>query len=251
MFSTAVVDLKKRLVMMKEVNQRLRVMLGIDPQAPDGDLVNGRGGEEPTESNPASPPAKDGQPELSSDATGNSGDPSSLALNTDITAQKIQHELAELRSAYGREEKTLEQLTEAAQGRQSRWAATPSIWPVKGWVTSGFGQRVSPFTGQLAMHEGLDIGATPNAPVQVTASGRVVAQGFDPRMGNVVAVDHGYGLETQYGHLAKILVKTGQNVKRGDVIGLVGNTGLSTGPHLHYMIKVSGHPINPQRYILD
>jgi murein DD-endopeptidase MepM/ murein hydrolase activator NlpD len=172
-------------------------------------------------------------------------------LNTDITAQKIQHELAELRSAYGREEKTLEQLTEAAQGRQSRWAATPSIWPVKGWVTSGFGQRVSPFTGQLAMHEGLDIGATPNAPVQVTASGRVVAQGFDPRMGNVVAVDHGYGLETQYGHLAKILVKTGQNVKRGDVIGLVGNTGLSTGPHLHYMIKVSGHPINPQRYILD
>jgi murein DD-endopeptidase MepM/ murein hydrolase activator NlpD len=164
---------------------------------------------------------------------------------------KVQQDLAFLQSIAGSEERTLEQLTQAAQGRQARWAATPSVWPVKGWVTSGFGQRVSPFTGQMAMHDGLDIGAPPNSPVQAPAAGRVVAQGFDPRMGNVVAVDHGFGIETQYGHLAKILVKSGQSIKRGDVIGLVGSTGLSTGPHLHYLLKVNGRAINPSRYILD
>jgi murein DD-endopeptidase MepM/ murein hydrolase activator NlpD len=256
MFSTAVDDLKRRLMTMKEVNQRLRVMLGIDAQTGDGDLLNGRGGEEasPQEAPIAEPTASGPVPAAPSlpPAMGMSEMPDAdSGKSRDGAAVKVQQDLAFLQSIAGSEERTLEQLTQAAQGRQARWAATPSVWPVKGWVTSGFGQRVSPFTGQMAMHDGLDIGAPPNSPVQAPAAGRVVAQGFDPRMGNVVAVDHGFGIETQYGHLAKILVKSGQSIKRGDVLGLVGSTGLSTGPHLHYLLKVNGRAINPSRYILD
>jgi len=122
---------------------------------------------------------------------------------------------------------------------------------VKGWVTSGFGPRVSPFTEKPAWHDGLDIGAAANAPVHAPAQGRIIAVGFDPKLGNVVKLDHGFGIQTLYGHLAKPLVKEGQRVKRGDVVGLVGSTGLATGPHLHYMVKVNGQSFDPTKYILD
>ena len=141
------------------------------------------------------------------------------------------------------QEQTLQELSLAAEQKSSRWAATPSIWPVKGWVTSGFGPRVSPFTEKPAWHDGLDIGAAANAPVQAPAQGRVTSVGFDPKLGNVVKLDHGFGIETLYGHLAKALVKEGQRVKRGDVVGLVGSSGLATGPHLHYMVKVNGQTL--------
>jgi murein DD-endopeptidase MepM/ murein hydrolase activator NlpD len=149
------------------------------------------------------------------------------------------------------QEQLLNELAQAAEQRSSRWAATPSIWPVKGWVTSGFGPRISPFTEKPAWHDGLDIGATPNAPVQATARGRVTATGFDSKLGNIVRLDHGYGLETLYGHLAKSLVKEGQRVNRGDVVGLVGSSGLATGPHLHYMVKANGQALDPHKYILE
>jgi murein DD-endopeptidase MepM/ murein hydrolase activator NlpD len=149
------------------------------------------------------------------------------------------------------QEQILQELAQAAEQRSSRWAATPSIWPVKGWVTSGFGPRMSPFTEKPAWHDGLDIGAAPNAPVQAPAQGRVTAVGFDPKLGNIVRLDHGFGIETLYGHLAKSLVKEGQRVKRGDVVGLVGSTGLATGPHLHYMVKVKGQSLDPNKYILE
>jgi murein DD-endopeptidase MepM/ murein hydrolase activator NlpD len=164
---------------------------------------------------------------------------------------KVQQKIVWLQNEAVYQERTLDELTEAAKERSARWASTPSVWPVKGWVTSGFGLRISPFTGQRAVHDGLDIGAPPSAPVYAPAGGQVAASGFDAKMGNLVAIDHGYGFETQYGHLSKVLVKQGQRVKRGDVIGLVGSTGLSTGPHLHYMVKVNSRPVNPQRYILD
>lgn len=166
-------------------------------------------------------------------------------------AARIQQKITWLQNEAVFQERTLEELTEVAKERSTRWASTPSVWPVKGWVTSGFGPRVSPFTGQPAIHDGLDIGAAPNAPVYAPAGGQVIATGFDNKMGNMVAIDHGYGIETQYGHMSKILAKLGQHIKRGDVIGLVGSTGLSTGPHLHYLVKVKSRPVNPQRYILD
>ncbi|MFM8552199.1 MAG: M23 family metallopeptidase, partial [Nitrospiraceae bacterium] len=166
-------------------------------------------------------------------------------------ATKVRKKIDWLQREAVSQERSLEELTEAAKERWTRWGSTPSVWPVKGWVTSGFGQRIAPFTGLPAVHDGLDIGAPPNAPVHAPAGGLITAVGFDAKMGNMVAIEHGFGLETQYGHLAKAMVKQGQKVKRGDLIGLDGNTGLSTGPHLHYMIKVNERPVNPQRYILE
>jgi murein DD-endopeptidase MepM/ murein hydrolase activator NlpD len=248
-FSNAVSDLKRRLLAMKEVNQRLRLMLGIDPQKPNEE-TNARGGEDgPLQLQQSSDAGVDQLVETTE--VSELKDPSDSELSENELTSKLQNGLAWLQSEAGAEERALQDLTEAAENRVERWASTPSVWPVKGWVTSGFGPRISPFTGQHAVHEGLDIGAAANTPVQAPASGRVVVTGFDPRMGNMVALDHGYGVETQYGHLAKVLVKNGQKVRRGDVVGLVGSTGLSTGPHLHYNVKYNGKSVDPQRYILN
>ena len=257
-FSTAVDDLKKRLTSMKEVNQRLRVMLGIE-MPKTGDQLNGRGGEET--------PLPEGSTVNSPDKLIRGGavlQPASavdglIELNTSKSTDLDEQELVAavrdgivwLAKEADVQEQTLQELALAAEQKSSRWAATPSIWPVKGWVTSGFGPRVSPFTEKPAWHDGLDIGAAANAPVQAPAQGRVTSVGFDSKLGNVVKLDHGFGIETLYGHLAKALVKEGQRVKRGDVVGLVGSSGLATGPHLHYMVKVNGQTFDPSKYILD
>ena len=247
-FSASLEDLKRRMLGMKEVNARLRIMLGIEEQRP-ADMLGGKGG--------AERPMDGGQPiEGSMLTTPPAGVPEQPQFDVPSgegkpLAEKVQQDIAWLQRHSTVEERILEELIEAAKDKSARWAATPSIWPVRGWVTSGFGARISPFTNQLAMHDGLDIGTAPNTPVQSPASGRVVSAGFDAKMGNVVLIDHGYGIETEYGHLAKLLVKQGQRVKRGDVVALVGSTGLSTGPHLHYMVKVKGQTVNPHNYILD
>lgn len=131
-----------------------------------------------------------------------------------------------------------------------RLASTPSIWPTKGWVTSGFGPRIDPFTGQRKMHEGLDIATRHGNPVVAPADGIVISVGARGDYGNVVAIDHGYGIVTRYGHLSSIDVEVGQLVGRGMLIGRVGSTGRSTGPHLHYEVHVAGIPVSPSRYIL-
>jgi biotin carboxyl carrier protein len=247
-FSTSLEDLKRRMLSMKEVNQRLRIMLGIEDQRP-ADMMSGKGGSEV--------PMDGGQPIQGvppvAQPVGVQDPPPSEAVSNGERSltEKIQQDIAWLERHSAVEERMLEELIEAAKDKSARWAATPSIWPVRGWVTSGFGARISPFTNQLAMHDGLDIGAAPNTPVQAPASGHVTSAGFDAKMGNVVLIDHGYGIETEYGHLAKILVRQGQKVKRGDLVALVGSTGLSTGPHLHYMIKIKGQTVNPHNYILD
>jgi murein DD-endopeptidase MepM/ murein hydrolase activator NlpD len=255
-FSTAVDDLKKRLTSMKEVNQRLRVMLGIETPK-TGDQLNGRGGEETPlpEGITLTPADKSmkGEAEVQSSAVSQGAGvvAGQKELAQEELAAIVKESIAWLSKEADVQEHTLQELSVAAEQKSARWAATPSIWPVKGWVTSGFGPRVSPFTEKPAWHDGLDIGASANAPVQAPAQGRVTSVGFDPKLGNVVKLDHGFGIETLYGHLAKALVKEGQRVKRGDVVGLVGSSGLATGPHLHYMVKVNGQTFDPTKYILD
>ena len=263
-FSNAVDDLKKRLTSMKEVNQRLRVMLGIEnPKA--GDAANGRGGEDTPLPEGNALPAS--EKSLKSDAEGqysgavepgqniSAGQMGLSSGSSDLTEEEriasIKNDIDWLSKEAAIQEQSLQELSLAAEKKSSRWAATPSIWPVKGWVTSGFGPRVSPFTEKPAWHDGLDIGAAANAPIQAPAQGRVTSVGFDPKLGILVKLDHGFGIETVYGHLAKSLVKEGQRVKRGEVIALVGSSGLATGPHLHYMVKVNGQALDPVKYILD
>jgi len=264
-FSSSIDDLKKRLMSMKEVNQRLRVMLGIESPK-TGDTINGRGGVDaplpegdeslsaavkPLKNGSGSQPSRTIETNQStlSDQASTSSDSSDLTEQEKIASIKDGIEWLSKEAAI--QEQSLQELSLAAEQRSSRWAATPSIWPVKGWVTSGFGPRVSPFTEKPAWHDGLDIGAAANAPVQASAQGRVTIVSFDSKLGNVVKIDHGFGIETLYGHLAKALVKEGQRVKRGEVVGLVGSTGLATGPHLHYMVKAHGQALDPVKYILE
>jgi murein DD-endopeptidase MepM/ murein hydrolase activator NlpD len=130
-------------------------------------------------------------------------------------------------------------------------ASTPSIWPTKGWLSSRFGYRVSPFTGEREFHKGLDISSRMSAPIIAPANGIVDSVTEDFGYGKMLTLKHGRGLTTRYAHLQKFLVKKGEQVKRGDTIALVGSTGRSTGPHLHYEVLLNGVAVNPQRYILN
>ncbi len=129
--------------------------------------------------------------------------------------------------------------------REALAAATPSIWPAHGWLTGSFGGRSDPFTGETGFHQGLDISADKGQPVYATADGTVESASYSGDYGNLIVLQHGFGLMTRYGHLSGFNVKAGQPVKRGDVIGFVGSTGRSTGAHLHYEILVNDKLINP------
>ena len=144
------------------------------------------------------------------------------------------------------------QLVRTNVGRRNELAAaTPSIMPTTGWLTSGVGGRVDPFTGERDSHPGLDISADRGSPVFATADGTVTLSEFSGAYGNLIELDHGYGLETRYGHLSSFKVKPGQSVKRGELIGLVGSTGRATGPHLHYEVRVNGRILNPLQLLLN
>ncbi|NQT56576.1 MAG: M23 family metallopeptidase [Desulfobacteraceae bacterium] len=130
-------------------------------------------------------------------------------------------------------------------------ASTPSIWPTRGWLSSSFGYRTSPFTGKKEFHKAIDIATRKGAPIVAAANGVVSQVGRDGGLGRVLTVKHGYGLVTRYAHLEKALVRKGQFIKRGEAIALVGNSGRSTGPHLHYEVYLNRVPVNPLHYILN
>ena len=133
-----------------------------------------------------------------------------------------------------------------------RWiSATPAIAPVRGILTSSYGYRRDPLNGQRAFHDGIDISTAPGRPVIASADGIVLRAGRASGLGNAVYLTHGYGITTRYGHLSKITVQPGASVRRGDVIGHVGNTGRTTGYHLHYEVLRDGRSVNPRAYILD
>ncbi|MCK5310515.1 MAG: M23 family metallopeptidase [Desulfobacteraceae bacterium] len=144
-----------------------------------------------------------------------------------------------------------EELIKELHKKKNILASTPSIKPVHGWISSRFGYRISPFTGLKEFHSGLDISNQKGTKIIATANGRVSYAGKKLLIGNLVTIDHGHGIVTKFGHLNKILVKYGQKVKRGDVIALMGNTGRSTGPHVHYEVRINGAPVNPAKYILN
>ncbi|HEY8549497.1 MAG TPA: M23 family metallopeptidase [Vicinamibacterales bacterium] len=127
--------------------------------------------------------------------------------------------------------------------------ATPSIWPALGWLTSNFGMRSDPFTGRPASHLGVDISAGRGDPVYATANGRVVSAGWSGEYGNLVVVEHNFGLTTRYAHLSRVAVRPGDEVSRGDIVGYVGATGRATSAHLHYEVWADGRPVNPLRLL--
>ena len=148
-------------------------------------------------------------------------------------------------------EKNLNTLTKFFEDQSLKLAATPTIWPTKGWVTSAFGWRDDPFTGKRAFHKGIDIATNFGNPVVSTADGIVIQLKRDKIGGKTIKVSHNGGYLTVYCHLSKFLVKPGQRIKRGDIIGEVGKTGKALGPHVHYEVRVNGKPVNPYYYILE
>lgn len=127
----------------------------------------------------------------------------------------------------------------------------PTLKPTDGWYTSGFGVRASPFTTKQAMHEGLDIANHMGSPIFAPASGIVTYAGPRVGYGNLITIDHGYGVQTQFGHVSRFYVRVGEKIKRGHKIAAVGNVGRSTGPHVHYEVRVNGIPVDPYPYILE
>ena len=150
-----------------------------------------------------------------------------------------------LRDVLGRLELGLRVVRSDVERREALAAATPSIWPTVGWLSAGFGSRADPFTGSPGFHQGLDISTDKGRPVVATADGVVESAEWSGNYGNLLVIDHGFGIKTRYGHLASFVARAGAHVQRGDLVGYVGATGRTTGAHLHYEILANGQLINP------
>lgn len=232
---------KDRLVRMEDFKHKMERLIKLNDEARGlaiGPLVVQAGATDLTKSTIYGPYRKD-----HNDPVGGSVNEAKIELlknTTDLLAERLKKITDGLDSM----EKGLSYMV-------SKLANSPAIYPVHGWITSGFGVRIDPFTGLNTFHEGLDISIDEGTPVKATANGVVIFVGENSGFGNTVKIFHGNGIVTLYGHLRDYTVRTGDRVKRGDIIGHVGNTGRSTGPHLHYEVRVDGIPVNPQNYILE
>jgi len=184
--------------------------------------------------------------------------PTSLALTDDVNQQQVKLSLDQFytlrtQALSGRVSRALEGgLTSGTIGGIRDWtqiADAPSLWPIEGRVTSSFGEREDPFNGEGAFHAGIDISAPTGTLVRATGDGLVTQASQENGYGREVVVDHGHGVRTVYGHLSGMVVLAGQHVTRGQVIGYVGQTGRSTGPHLHYEVRINNVPVNPHKYL--
>jgi murein DD-endopeptidase MepM/ murein hydrolase activator NlpD len=229
-FSQKIKMVETQLSRLEKFDRKLRVITALEKQAAA-----------PSELGLGGPNAADSGAEFLSGA-GKMNQSMIDTLNGDLGRLHQQAESQEI---------SFFELDEFFKEQSSLLSHTPSIWPVRGWITSTFGYRRSPFTGLRELHEGLDMATQIGSPIVSPAAGVVVSSGFHRGYGNLLEIDHGYGVTTRYGHTSKIMVTPGRKVKRGDVVALVGSTGRSTGPHLHYEVVVNGVAVNPYGYILE
>ena len=226
-FAKEVNTLKKRVAYLNQFEMKVRTLANLD--MPSGDSVLSVGGTLPDD--------LDASQSLEETH-------SALMRNMNDQADQIQ-------AATFCQEKSFVRLLDELEERREILACTPSIRPTKGWYSSPFGSRVSPFTGRREFHKGVDIANHLGTKILASAKGLVTYSGRKGGYGRMIIIDHGHGMETRYAHMEKIFKKEGDIVKRGDVIGTMGNTGRSTGPHLHYEVRLNGAPINPTNYIVN
>ncbi len=229
--------LENQMGRLREFDVRLRTAAGLEAQGTESPLV-GVGGADTLSSRALMVAALAHQ----TSPTGSS---------TKISVDNLGSELDRLSREMNDRNKSFQGLLGALEAKRSLLASTPTIWPVKGWMTAGFGHRRSPFTGQRQMHEGVDISNSAGTPIIAPADGIVTYTGPLGAFGNAISVNHGNKISTFYAHLQQQKVTQGQRVRRGDVIGLVGATGRATGPHLHYEIQVNDVPVDPTKYVID
>ena len=226
-FALTLLDYKRQMFRLRDLDTKLRRAVSLGPRD-KAQQVLGIGGPD----------------ELGLQNLANMGE-----KKQDEVLKEMHQELSQLKGAALKQEASLQLLIEYFEDKRSLYASTPSVWPVRGWVTSHFGNRTSPFSGILKFHEGMDIAAQTGTPVLSPADGVVIKAGFGTGYGNMVEISHGYGIKTLFAHNSRLNVKAGQRIKRGDVIAYVGDSGSSTGPHLHYEVRVNGLPVNPARYM--
>jgi len=227
-FSARIEDLEKQLSKLKDFDKRIRIIANLEKGQETTSLM-GVGGPSPSDIRDKLKSEKDEKGLIQQ-------------MSTDI--ERLQSE------AISREE-SLSELEKLLHTKKEMLTHTPSIWPTMGWVTSMFGFRTNPFTGLTQMHEGLDISNRLGTAVVAPADGIISDTGNDWVHGKILVISHGFGMTTRYSHLSKVMVRVGQKVKRGDKVAEVGMTGRTTGPHLHYEVKLNGIPVNPMRYILN
>lgn len=222
-------QLEGELGRLRELDHKLRVVAGLDSRDEQGSAL----------------------------AQGGAGVLSRTALldavkrGTGSLADWVTRDLEALGREITSRERSFRELKNLLEEKRSVLASTPTVWPVRGLITAGYGYRVSPFTGRREMHEGLDIAAAHGTPIVATADGVVSFAGPLAAFGNVVFINHGHGFTTFYAHTSSIRVKEGKPVKRGDVIAHVGTSGRTTGPHVHYEVQLNGTTLNPMKYIVD
>jgi len=221
-------QITKRMVDLNEFDRKLKTMVNLKTGEDDSQF-KGVGGSDPILLDP----------KHAIDKTHGA-----LVRSMHRALDNLDHEIA-----FGKEDK--EGLFKFLENQKMLLASTPSIRPAKGWMSSGFGYRVSPFTGQKEFHRGIDLATRMGAPIVAPADGMISSITSDHGYGRIFTINHGYGVVTKYAHLKKALVKKGQYVKRGETIALVGNTGRSTGPHLHYEVHLNKVTVDPLRYILN
>lgn len=229
--------LENQMAGLREFDLRLRTAAGLEVKDAESSIV-GVGGSDTLSSSALLVAAVAHQTSPANPSTG-------------IRTDNLGGEFDRLSREMNDRNKSFQSLIGSLETKRSLLASTPTIWPVKGWLTAGFGQRRSPFTGQRQMHEGVDIANTVGTPVIAPADGIVTYTGPLGGFGDVVSVDHGHKISTFYAHLQQHKVSQGQRVRRGDVIGLVGTTGRVTGPHLHYEIQVNEVSVDPTKYVID
>lgn len=228
-FAENINTLKAKLSNLNQFEQKIRIIANIEKDS-DARNVFGVGGSIPNDID-----------------TG-----ISLEERHNAMLREMHSQLDILDAAFIRQEESFSSLLDYLEDKRRLLASTPAIRPMNGgWVTSRFEYRKSPFTGRREFHHGLDIAARMGTPIMASADGVVIYSGRKGSLGYAIIIDHGHGMITRYGHLHECLKKRGEHVKREDIIGTVGNTGLSTGPHLHYEIRINGVPVNPEKYIIN
>jgi len=227
-FSSKIEEMEKQISRLKDFDKRIRIIANLEKGQETAPFI-GMGGPSPSDLRDKLKWEKDEK---------------GLVHQMKIDVDRLQSEAAT-------QEMSLSELEKVLQSKQEILAHTPSIWPVQGWVTSDFGFRTNPFTGLTQMHEGIDISNRSGTIVVAPGNGFVSDIGNDWAHGRFLVISHGFGMTTRYSHLNKALVKVGQKVKRGDKIAEVGTSGKTTGPHLHYEVRLNGIPANPMRYILN
>jgi murein DD-endopeptidase MepM/ murein hydrolase activator NlpD len=227
-FSDRIKDLETHLSRLKDFDRKIRIITNIK-KGEETATIMGIGGPSPT----------DIREKLKRENDDNG------------LIEQMRNDIERLKSEAMSRKESLSELEKLLQSKKEMLAHTPSLWPTVGWVTSDFGFRINPFTGLTHMHEGIDISNRVGTLVIAPADGVISDIGDDWIHGKVLVITHGFGITTRYAHLNRVLVRIGQKVKRGEKIAEIGMSGKTTGPHLHYEVRLDRIPVNPMKYMMN